>query len=152
MHAADGGWGDNLWGEGDLAKAVAEGLTNEATITASTRRTLMQKMKVGLFDAPEDSPWATLGAEALNSSGSQRVAYEAALQGMVTSPKPRHPTPALVRQYHIHTLWVASEIVRESTEARLWAGLSVAGAAQECQRSAAAQGGPETGSRGPACR
>lgn len=92
MHAADGGWGDNLWGEGDLAKAVAEGLTNEATITASTRRTLMQKMKVGLFDAPEDSPWATLGAEALNSSASQRVAYEAALQGMVTYLS-QAPTP-----------------------------------------------------------
>lgn len=78
-----GGWGDNLWGQGDLAKAVAEGLTSEETITASTRRTLMQKMKVGLFDPPEDSPWAELGADALNSTYSQQVAYEAALQGMV---------------------------------------------------------------------
>ena len=78
-----GGWGDNLWGQGDLAKAVTEGLTDEKTITASTRRTLMQKMKVGLFDPPEDSPWSDLGADALNSTYAQRVAYEAALQGMV---------------------------------------------------------------------
>jgi hypothetical protein len=70
-------------GQGDLATAVTEGLTDEATITASTRRTLMQKMKVGLFDAPEDSPWAKLGADALNSTHAQQVAYEAALQGMV---------------------------------------------------------------------
>ena len=70
-------------GQGDLAKAVTEGLTDEATITASTRRTLMQKMKVGLFDPPEDSPWADLGADSLNSTHAQRVAYEAGLQGMV---------------------------------------------------------------------
>ena len=45
-----GGWGDNLWGEGYLAKAVASGITEESAITDSVHRTFMQKMKVGLFD------------------------------------------------------------------------------------------------------
>ena len=40
------GWNDDLWGQGYLKKAVDLGLTDEATITASTKRTLMQKMKV----------------------------------------------------------------------------------------------------------
>ena len=48
-----GGWGDNLWGQGFLAQAVTEGLTTEEIITESTRRTLMQKMKVGLFDVSD---------------------------------------------------------------------------------------------------
>ena len=43
-----GGWGDNLWGQGYLAKAVAAGLTKESAITESVHRTFMQKMKVGL--------------------------------------------------------------------------------------------------------
>lgn len=81
-----GGWNDNLWGNppyggGFLAQAVHEGLTSEDVISASTRRTLMQKMKVGLFDPPADSPWTSIGLDALNSSYSQSVAYEAALQG-----------------------------------------------------------------------
>ena len=39
-------------------------------------------MKVGLFDPPEDSPWTNIGLDALNSTYSQGVAYEAALQGV----------------------------------------------------------------------
>merc|ERR1719272_2319920 len=78
-----GGWNDNLWGEGDLALAVTEGLTTEATITQSTNRTLHQKMKVGLFDPPEDSPWTSIGLDDINSTYAQSVAYDAALQGMV---------------------------------------------------------------------
>lgn len=77
------GWNDNLWGQGYLAKAVAAGLTKESVITESVHRTFMQKMKVGLFDPPEDSPWTDIGLEDLNTTYSQGVAYEAALQGMV---------------------------------------------------------------------
>ena len=39
-------------------------------------------MKVGLFDPPEDSPWTNIGLDDLNSTHSQGVAYEAALQGV----------------------------------------------------------------------
>ena len=75
LSTADGGWGDNLWGQGYLAQAVAAGLTSEDVITASTRRTLMQKMKVGLFDPPADSPWTDIGIDALNSSYAQSVRF-----------------------------------------------------------------------------
>ena len=70
-----GGWGDNLWGQGYLAKAVAAGLTKESAITDSVHRTFMQKMKVGLFDPPEDSPWTDIGLDDINSTYSQGVAY-----------------------------------------------------------------------------
>ena len=36
-----------------------------------------------LAQATEDSPWTSIGVDALNSTYAQGVAYEAALQGMV---------------------------------------------------------------------
>ena len=35
----------------------------------------MQKMKVGLFDPPADSPWTDIGIDALNSSYAQSVRF-----------------------------------------------------------------------------
>jgi hypothetical protein len=43
-------------------------------------QTLMQKMSVGVFDSMDEQPWTRLGAESVNSSASQAVAYEAALR------------------------------------------------------------------------
>lgn len=78
-----GGWNDDLWTEGYLAKAVEYGLTTEDTITKAVRRTLMQKMSVGMFDPPSSQEWTRLNYTAMNSSFAQRVSYEAALQGLV---------------------------------------------------------------------
>lgn len=78
-----GGWGDHLWTQGYLEQAANMGLTSDGTISKSVARTLMQKMAVGLFDDPADSPWARLDANTLNSSKAQGVALDIALQGMV---------------------------------------------------------------------
>jgi len=78
-----GGWNDNLWGQGYLLKAIELNMTTAAAVTRAVRRTLMQKMKVGLFDPVENQTWTKIGLKDLNSSYSQQVAFEMALQGLV---------------------------------------------------------------------
>jgi len=81
-----GGWDDDLWTQGFLAKAITEGLTTNATVAKSFKRTMMQKLKVGLFDGLEGQKWTDLehfGLDALNSSYAQQVSFEAALQGLI---------------------------------------------------------------------
>eukprot|EP00041_Stephanoeca_diplocostata_P032967 m.1075633 g.1075633 ORF g.1075633 m.1075633 type:complete len:890 (+) comp24243_c0_seq1:40-2709(+) len=78
-----GGWDDNLYGQGYLAQAIEQHLTTEALVTQAVNRTLMQKMKVGIFDPVEDQTWTKLTTADLNTSYAQQVAFEAALQGQV---------------------------------------------------------------------
>lgn len=79
-----GGWDDNLWGDGFLASAIAHGKTSEVAVRRAVRRTMLQKMKVGLFDQPwEDLPWAHFGAETIGSAENVKAAYDAALQSFV---------------------------------------------------------------------
>jgi len=58
-------------------------LTTTEVLAATVRRTLMHKMKVGMFDPLEDQPWAKLTADDMGSDKHMQVSYEAALQGMV---------------------------------------------------------------------
>ena len=63
---------------------MAHNKTNEVSVRRAVRRTLMQKMKVGIFDSPaSDLPWADLGAETLGSSAHAAINYDAALQSFV---------------------------------------------------------------------
>ena len=79
-----GGWGDHLWQQGYLAKAIAAGATTVAALDRAVTRTTLQKMKVGAFDPlAAQSEWTGLGIEDLNTTAHQQVAYEAALQSLV---------------------------------------------------------------------
>ncbi len=74
--------GSSIWNSSMLS-AVSKRLVSEATVTASCRRALMQRMVQGDFDPVESVRWSSIGAEAINSSAHQAVAYDAALQSMV---------------------------------------------------------------------
>ena len=79
-----GGWGDDLWGQGYLASAVAHGKTTQVAVERAVKRTMMQKMKTGLFDQPAANlPWAGLDAESIGSPASAAINYDAALQSFV---------------------------------------------------------------------
>jgi hypothetical protein len=78
-----GGWGDDLWRDGHLFNATVSGLTNETVITKAVERTLLHRMRMGLMDAPENNPWTRLNLSDMNSTHSQQVAHEAALQSFV---------------------------------------------------------------------
>jgi hypothetical protein len=66
-----------------LVSKLADEQHCENTCPQAVERTFMQKMLVGLFDPPEGNPWAKLGLDDMNSSHSQQVAHEAALQSFV---------------------------------------------------------------------
>ena len=88
-----GGWGDDLWTEGDLETAIGAGMATTKTLDAAVKRTTMHKMKMGLFDPPLNTTaagdtdtatdtdaatpadWRTLGPEAIDSAQTQQVAY-----------------------------------------------------------------------------
>lgn len=95
-----GGWGDNLWGQGYLAKAIDAGLTTEAKVDAALTRTTLAKLRVGLLDKTR-GPWRSLGEADVNSTASQRVAFEAALQGMVLLKNVRGALPLKKHGSHV---------------------------------------------------
>lgn len=78
-----GGWGDKLWTDGYLHDAINAGQTSVAVLDKAVRRTLMQKMSVGVFDRLDEQSWTRLGAKDLNTTRVQQIAYEAGLQGIV---------------------------------------------------------------------
>ncbi|KAH8097994.1 xylan 1,4-beta-xylosidase [Aureococcus anophagefferens] len=76
-----GGWNDDLWGDGTLAKALGDNLTTLAALDAAVARTTRQKLELGLLDAA--TPWDDLGVDDVNASESRASAYDLALQSLV---------------------------------------------------------------------
>lgn len=75
--------GSTIW-TNSMKQAIQLGLVTEATVRTSARRGLRQLFTAGRFDSAERlGAWAKLGLESINSTESQAVAWEAALQGMV---------------------------------------------------------------------
>ncbi|KAH8066024.1 xylan 1,4-beta-xylosidase [Aureococcus anophagefferens] len=75
-----GGWNDDLWGDGTLAKALGDNLTTLAALDAAVARTTRQKLELGLLDAA--TPWDDLGVDDVNASESRASAYDLALQSL----------------------------------------------------------------------
>ena len=72
-----GGWGDDLWGQGYLHKAIDAAMTTEAKVDTALRRTTKLKLRAGLFDPPSaqiDNPWTKISMADANSSYAQAVA------------------------------------------------------------------------------
>ena len=65
------------------AAALAGGLTTEARLNASFVRSFEPLFRAGRFDPLNASAWDRIGVGALNSTAHQRVAAEAAAQGVV---------------------------------------------------------------------
>ncbi|MCL1821677.1 MAG: glycoside hydrolase family 3 C-terminal domain-containing protein, partial [Prolixibacteraceae bacterium] len=66
-----------------LTVAHDKGLVTEEAIDTALERLLRTRFKLGMFDSPEKSPWASLGRENINSVEHQRLALEAARKSMV---------------------------------------------------------------------
>lgn len=71
--------GSTLWTK-NLQAAVQSGLVSEDRVTESVRRTILQHMRAGRFDA---GVWQSLGIEQLNSTAHQQLNFEAAAQSFV---------------------------------------------------------------------
>ena len=66
-----------------LTVSHEKGLVTEEAIDTALGRPLMTRFKLGMFDPPEKSKWASLGRECINSEKHQRLALEAARKSIV---------------------------------------------------------------------
>ena len=66
-----------------LPTAIEQGLIPETILDTIIRPVLRTRFKLGLFDPPDMSPWASLGEESVNSKEHQALAYEAAVKSIV---------------------------------------------------------------------
>ena len=70
--------------------AVAQGLITEAMVNEAFKTAYRVLFRAGLFDPPEQVPWASIGMEDYGSAEHRRLAYEMATQSIVlleNSPK-----------------------------------------------------------------
>ncbi len=84
----------------ELGKAIARGLLTEADIDRSLARTLTTRFKLGMFDPPEQVPYAATPLSVVGCAAHRALAYETALKSVVLL-KNRHnalPIPADVRR------------------------------------------------------
>eukprot|EP00948_MAST-09A_sp_MAST-9A-sp1_P002875 g2875.t1 len=74
--------GGTLW-TGNLANAVRHGLVAESTVEQSIWRSYIHHFRAGRFDPPNATKWHRYGLQDINSTESQQIVMEAALQGLV---------------------------------------------------------------------
>jgi len=66
-----------------LVRAVESGLVDERSVDRALFRLLRTRLKLGLFDPPDASPWAGLGEETVGSETHRALAKEAAHKSIV---------------------------------------------------------------------
>ena len=66
-----------------LVEGVSKGLISEADIDVSVKRLMTARMKLGMFDPPEEVPWSDLDVDIVSSAKHNRVALETARKSMV---------------------------------------------------------------------
>ncbi len=66
-----------------LPEAVEQGLVNEADIDLALSRTLTTRFKLGMFDPPEQVPYASIPLSVVGCEQHRQLAYEAAVKSVV---------------------------------------------------------------------
>ena len=66
-----------------LAEAIQRGLVTEADIDRALGRTLLTRFKLGVFDPPEQVPYASIPTSVICSSKHRRLARQAALESII---------------------------------------------------------------------
>lgn len=66
-----------------LAEAVQRGLVSEAEIDLALSRSLATRFKLGMFDPPEQVPYASIPLSVVNRPEHRQLAYQAALESIV---------------------------------------------------------------------
>jgi beta-glucosidase len=77
----------------DLTVAVHQGLITEEEIDRSLRRLLRTKFRLGLFDAPEDVPYANRPLEIVDGPAHRALARRAATESIVLLKNRDHALP-----------------------------------------------------------
>lgn len=67
----------------ELVLAVKKGMLSEAAVDRSLRRLLMTRFKLGMFDPPEDVPFASTTMSIVNSRSHRELAHRSATKSVV---------------------------------------------------------------------
>lgn len=66
-----------------LVRAVEKGLIAEAEVDVAVKRLMLARMKLGMFDDPENQPWSDLSLDLVASDKHRALALEMARKSMV---------------------------------------------------------------------
>lgn len=72
---------DHVYNE--IPEAIQRGLITEADVNRSLERTLLTRFKLGMFDPPEDVPFASISTDVVASKGHRELAYKTATEAVV---------------------------------------------------------------------
>ncbi len=86
-----------------LAEAVQRGLVSEAEINLALSRSLATRFKLGMFDPPEQVPYASIPLSVVNCPEHRQLAYQAALESIVLL---KNQAGILPIQESVHTIAV----------------------------------------------
>src|SRR5215208_74407 len=80
QHGCDLGC-DHVFNE--IPEAIERGLITEADVDRSLERTLSTRFKLGMFDPPEDVPFASISTDVVASDEHRQLAYRTATEAVV---------------------------------------------------------------------
>jgi beta-glucosidase len=72
---------DHVYSE--IPEAIARGLITETDVDCALARTLGTRFKLGMFDPPEDVPFASIGMDVVACDAHRQLAYRAATKSIV---------------------------------------------------------------------
>ena len=72
---------DHVFGE--IPEAIARGLITEADVDRALERTLGTRFKLGMFDPPEDVPFASISTDVVACDEHRQLAYRTATESVV---------------------------------------------------------------------
>jgi beta-glucosidase len=67
----------------EIPEAIARGLITEADVDRSLERSLATRFKLGMFDPPEEVPYAAIPNDVVGCEAHRRLAYQAATETVV---------------------------------------------------------------------
>jgi len=77
----------------EIPEAIRRGLINEADVDRTLQRNLLTRFKLGMFDPPEQVPYASIPAEVVSCPAHRQLAYQAALESLVLLKNKDHILP-----------------------------------------------------------
>ena len=67
----------------EIPEAIARGLMTEADVDRALEHSLITRFKLGMFDPPEEVPYASITTDVVSSDEHRRLAYQSAAESVV---------------------------------------------------------------------
>ncbi len=77
----------------EIPEAIARGLISEADVDGALERSLLTRFKLGMFDPPEDVPYASISTEVVANENHRKLAYQTATESVVLLKNKDHLLP-----------------------------------------------------------